>query len=213
MPSNAGNSAANCANFTRSRFSRIRPRSLIRTISRGTSTITSIRRWTDTGSVSNTTTWNLYKRLCQKRRLQHPSTSNNEDHGMSVRSTVTSRPDILLANPLFISKDPVEKALMTPYFPLGLLYLASTLRQHDYSVAVFDGAFEPDYDSFEQAMIQYQPKIVGVTALITTRNNALKLAEIARKHGAYVIFGGPDPTGKPDAYLRHIGANGQRVVD
>src|SRR5258708_20129115 len=132
---------------------------------------------------------------------------------MSVRSTVTSRPDILLANPLFISKDPVEKALMTPYFPLGLLYLASTLRQHDYSVAVFDGTFEPDYASFERAMIEHQPKIVGITALITTRKNALKLAEIAKKHGAYVIFGGPDPTGKPEAYLRHTGANGQRVVD
>src|SRR5258708_24929967 len=132
---------------------------------------------------------------------------------MSVRSTVTSRPDILLANPLFISKDPVEKSLMTPYFPLGLLYLAASLRQNDYSVAVYDGTFEQDYDSFERAMVAYQPKIVGITALIPTRHNALKLAEIARKHGGYVIFGGPDLTGKPEAYLRHTGARGQRIVD
>src|SRR5258708_19807488 len=107
---------------------------------------------------------------------------------MSVRSTVTSRPDILLANPLFISKDPVEKSLMTPYFPLGLLYLAASLRQNDYSVAVYDGTFEQDYDSFERAMIAYQPKIVGITALITPRNNALKLAEIAQKHTPNIIF-------------------------
>jgi anaerobic magnesium-protoporphyrin IX monomethyl ester cyclase len=132
---------------------------------------------------------------------------------MTVRSTTQGKPDILLANPLFISKDPVEKSLMTPYFPLGLLYLAAVLRENEYSVAMYDGTFEADYDSFEQAMIQYQPKIVGLTALITTRNNALKLAEIAKRHGAYVIFGGPDPTGKPESYLRHINAQGQRVVD
>lgn len=132
---------------------------------------------------------------------------------MSVRSTTEGRPDILLANPLFVSKDPMEKALMTPYFPLGLMYLASVLRQENYSVAMYDGAFQADYDSFEQAMIRYQPKIVGITALITVRKNALALAEIAKKHGAYVIFGGPDPTGKPEAYLRHTGADGRRVVD
>jgi anaerobic magnesium-protoporphyrin IX monomethyl ester cyclase len=132
---------------------------------------------------------------------------------MTVRATSDGRPDILLANPLFISKDPVEQKLMTPYFPLGLMYLASVLRQNDYGVAMFDGTFEADYDSFERAMERYQPKIVGITALITTRNNALKLAEIAKRHGAYVIFGGPDPTGKPEAYLRHANPSGQRVVD
>jgi radical SAM superfamily enzyme YgiQ (UPF0313 family) len=132
---------------------------------------------------------------------------------MTVRCTTDGRPDILLANPLFISKDPVEARLMTPYFPLALLYLASVLRQENYSVAMYDGTFEPDYAGFEQAMIRYQPKIVGLTALITTRRNALALAEIAKKHGAIVIFGGPDPTGKPEAYLRHTNADGQRVVD
>jgi anaerobic magnesium-protoporphyrin IX monomethyl ester cyclase len=132
---------------------------------------------------------------------------------MTVRSTTDGTPDIMLVNPLFVSKDPVEKKLMTPYFPLGLLYLASVLKQNNYSVAMFDGTFEADYDCFEQAMIEYKPKIVGLTALITTRNNALKLAEIGKKHGAYVIFGGPDPTGKPEAYLRHVDEHGQRVVD
>jgi anaerobic magnesium-protoporphyrin IX monomethyl ester cyclase len=131
----------------------------------------------------------------------------------AVRSTTESTPDILLGNPLYISKDPVEAKLMTPYFPLGLLYLASVLRENDYSVAVYDGAFEADYDSFEQAVIALKPQIVGLTALITTRRNALHMAEIAKKHGAFVIFGGPDPTGKPDAYLRHTDSSGRRVVD
>ncbi|MGC9333703.1 MAG: hypothetical protein ACP5JJ_06115 [Anaerolineae bacterium] len=36
--------------------------------------------------------------------------------------------DLLLVNPLFLVQDPVERRLMTPYFPLGLLYLAATAR-------------------------------------------------------------------------------------
>jgi radical SAM superfamily enzyme YgiQ (UPF0313 family) len=132
---------------------------------------------------------------------------------MCVRATTEGHVDILLANPLFVWHDPVEKALMTPYFPLGLLYLAAVLRQNDYSVAVYDGAFEQDYSGFEQALIRYQPKVVGITALITVRRSALALAEIAKRHGATVIFGGPDPTGKPEAYLQHLGTDGKRAVD
>ncbi|MBE2194449.1 MAG: radical SAM protein [Anaerolinea sp.] len=131
----------------------------------------------------------------------------------SLQSTTEGTPDILLVNPLFVYKDPVETQLMNPYFPLGLLYLAAVLRQNQYSVAIYDGAFEPDYTGFESVMQQLKPKVVGITALITVRKNALDLAEIAKRYGATVIFGGPDPTGKPEAYLRHTNAEGSRVVD
>ncbi|HRE46770.1 MAG TPA: radical SAM protein [Aggregatilineales bacterium] len=131
----------------------------------------------------------------------------------AVRATTDGTPDILLVNPLIVVTDPVEERLMTPYFPLGLLYLAAVLRENAYSVAMYDGAFQPNYASFEAAMIRLKPKVVGITALITTRRNALALAEIAKKHGAFVIFGGPDPTGKPDAYLKHKNADGGRIVD
>ena len=92
-----------------------------------------------------------------------------------MTARISGVPDILLVNPLFIAKDPVEQKLMTPYFPLGLLYLASTLRQHGYNVGMFDGTFAPGYESFEQTMIRYRPRIVGLTALITTRRSILKL--------------------------------------
>ena len=50
--------------------------------------------------------------------------------------------DILLVNPVFLNQNEAEKELMTPYFPLGLLYLASFLRERDFSVEIFDGIRE-----------------------------------------------------------------------
>lgn len=111
------------------------------------------------------------------------------------------RPDITLVHPLFIAKDPVEQRLMTPYFPLGLMYLAAVLRDRGYNVELFDCTFRHDYAEFEDYMRRQRPPVVGITSLITIRRHALILAEIAHCHGAKVVLGGPDPTGLPDRYL------------
>lgn len=108
---------------------------------------------------------------------------------------------ILLCNSLFLSQSPEEQALKSPYFPLGLLYLASYLRQRNHAVAIFDGAFEADVSALESALRQEAPKIVGITALLPTKMAALNLAQIAHDFGAIVILGGPDPTRDPKSYL------------
>jgi len=120
--------------------------------------------------------------------------------------------DITLVHALFISRDPVEQELMTPYFPLGLLYLAATLRQHGYGVDVFDCAFREDYTDFEDYMRRVRPPVVGITALATVRHHALVLADIAHRYGAKVIVGGSDPTARADLYLKHQN-NGSRPVE
>jgi anaerobic magnesium-protoporphyrin IX monomethyl ester cyclase len=122
-------------------------------------------------------------------------------------------PDITLVHPLFIDKDPVEREIMTPYFPLGLMYLAAVLRQHGYTVEMFDCAFHQDYDVFEQYMRQTRPRVVGITALTTVRRSALVLADIAHRYGATVIAGGADPTASPERYLFHTGSGGELPVD
>jgi len=122
-------------------------------------------------------------------------------------------PDVTLVHPLFVNKDPVEARIMTPYFPLGLMYLGAVLRQHDYEVDMFDCTFRDDYQEFETYMRQVRPPVVGITALITVRRNALILAEIAKGYGATVILGGPDPTGIPARYLYHQAGDGSFPVD
>jgi len=109
--------------------------------------------------------------------------------------------DVLLCHALVLARDPVERRLMTPYFPLGILYLAATLREAGYAVALYDGCFEPDLESFEQALDVHQPRLVGITALSTVRANTLELAARARRRGLPVIVGGSDPTGRPEHYL------------
>ncbi len=122
-------------------------------------------------------------------------------------------PDITLVHPLFINKDPIEAQIMTPYFPLGLMYLGAVLREQDYQVEMFDCTFRRDFSEFETYMRRVRPPVVGITSLITVRRNALILAEIAKQYGATVILGGPDPTGIPERYLFHQAADGSFPVD
>ena len=111
--------------------------------------------------------------------------------------------DLMLVNPLFLHSDPVESRLMTPYFPLGLLYLAATVREAGYDVTIFDAMFASNDDDFVSALEREQPDVVGFGVLTTIRDAALRLAALAKTQGATVIMGGADPTARPDLYLEH----------
>ncbi len=110
---------------------------------------------------------------------------------------------LMLVHPLFLSKSPDEQSASSPYFPLGLLYLAGYVRQHDYDVTIFDGTFEADESAFARALAAEQPEMVGISALLPTREMALTLAQMAHEFGATVVMGGPEPTKNPSRYLSY----------
>ncbi|MDX1417776.1 MAG: cobalamin-dependent protein [Candidatus Promineifilaceae bacterium] len=110
---------------------------------------------------------------------------------------------ILFCHPLFLHKNPDEQAASSPYFPLGLLYLAGYVRAAGHQVAMFDATFAEDESEFEQALVKERPQVVGISALLPTRKTALELAQIAHERGVVVIIGGPDATKSPEVYLEH----------
>ncbi len=108
---------------------------------------------------------------------------------------------ILLCHPLFLQQNLDEQAVSSPYFPLGLLYLASYLRQRGHQVSIFDATFATDESEFLAGLSAGKPDVVGISALTPNRTAALRLAAMARRLGALVILGGPDPTREPHDYL------------
>lgn len=115
--------------------------------------------------------------------------------------------DLLLVNPIFLQEDQAERETMSPYFPLGLLYLAAFLRERGFSVDVFDGAFADGIDDFKAALRLHDPQVVGLTVVKPNRGTALRLAGLAQAHGATVVVGGPDPTSDPVGYLQDPGVD------
>ena len=110
---------------------------------------------------------------------------------------------LLLVHPLFLSKSPSEQMVSSPYFPLGLLYLAGYVRQKGHEVAIFDGTFAEDETAFAEALTEHQPDLVGISSVLPIKTMALVLAQMAHDVGLTTILGGPDPTKDPWAYLAH----------
>jgi anaerobic magnesium-protoporphyrin IX monomethyl ester cyclase len=66
------------------------------------------------------------------------------------------------------------------YPPLGLLYLASTVRQHGYEVEVIDGVVEGE-EAILERIIALKPDVIGVPCLTPCRHYSLGLAKKAKQ--------------------------------
>lgn len=116
--------------------------------------------------------------------------------------------DILLGHAYFLKYDVIERRVMKPYPPLGILYLSAYLKKNGFGVEVFDSTFR-DFEDFETTVQRLKPRIVGLYTNIITRENVLKLTGIAKANGVeFVIVGGPDA---PD-WCEHYFKNGVDVI-
>lgn len=116
--------------------------------------------------------------------------------------------DILLGHAYFLRYDIIERRVMKPYPPLGILYLSAYLKRAGFGVEVFDSTFQ-DFDDFEAVVRRVKPRIVGLYANIITRENVFRLAGIAKANGVeFVVVGGPDASEWCDRYF----ANGVDII-
>src|SRR5947208_14279090 len=96
--------------------------------------------------------------------------------------------DILLTHAYFVKYDVIERRVMKPYPPLGILYLSAYLKRAGFTVDVFDSTFRDPKD-FEEVVRRLRPKIVGIYANVITRENVFRLVRIAKEHGATTVVG------------------------
>jgi radical SAM superfamily enzyme YgiQ (UPF0313 family) len=111
---------------------------------------------------------------------------------------------LLLTHAYFLCDDPKEKKIMKPYPPLGLLYLAAWLDQHEVENTVWDSTFAT-FEDQKKFLLQHQPAIVALYANLMTKVRLLELVAFMRHtptlRDTLVILGGPDVTFNTAEYL------------
>jgi radical SAM superfamily enzyme YgiQ (UPF0313 family) len=119
--------------------------------------------------------------------------------------------DVLLTHSYHLFYDRKQVRKMQPYPPLGTLYAAALLRQHGFSVAVFDAMLEDPERGFPEALTRHRPGIVAIyednfnflskMCLSRMRQVAFGMLEAANATGATVVVNGSDPSDHIEEYL------------
>ena len=98
----------------------------------------------------------------------------------------------------------IEPGTDVLYPPIGLMHLASAIR-NKYDVIVKDySAKEVKEDEIEKLFLKEKPFVVGLRVLTgPCIPRALLISKIAKKHGINVMWGGPHPTILPKQTLEN----------
>lgn len=84
--------------------------------------------------------------------------------------------------------------------PLGLGYLASSLKQHGISVELVDCTFLSRKEAVEKIR-RSKPRILGFYSMFSMKKTTLELAELFRGQCDLLVVGGPLPTLDPTVFL------------
>lgn len=115
--------------------------------------------------------------------------------------------DILLINaPIFLytdsldrKKNYVEEGDEHSFYPINLLYIASYMMSKGYSVKVIDPtAQKMTLIDIIVAVIEENPKLIGMTAMTPSIQSAVKIAKNICKLGIRIVLGGIHATNDPD---------------
>lgn len=80
--------------------------------------------------------------------------------------------------------------------PIGLLYIASFLRQRGHEVALYDPYIGEDQDAFLDLMSTWKPRMVAIGVYTVNEQFCFDLAELTKQldPGVFVVAGGPHAT-------------------
>lgn len=118
---------------------------------------------------------------------------------------------ILFTHSYFMRFDPKQWSTGQPYPPLATIGAASLLREHGFSVSLFDTMFADGPDGVMLRLAAESPDLFIVyddgfnyltkMCLTNMREAAYRMMQLARRQGCVVIVSGPDSTDHCQEYL------------
>jgi len=87
---------------------------------------------------------------------------------------------------------------------LGLLSLATVLRDAGEEVKIFDASFDSSLDRVKAGLKKYRPGLIGIYTLTDFFRSAEELSEFGRQLGAKTVLGAAHPTILPEQTLEEI---------
>lgn len=113
--------------------------------------------------------------------------------------------DVILLNPQpVVLKDIFAEPIMYCNPPLGIGYLASSLRKAGFSVKLFDmGPSRIGMEQLLEIIKEEKPQMVGISAFIANYGNGIKISNIIKKEfpEIKVVMGGPQASFVPEEVL------------
>jgi anaerobic magnesium-protoporphyrin IX monomethyl ester cyclase len=84
--------------------------------------------------------------------------------------------------------------------PLGLGYVAASLKEHDVSVELVDCTFLSKEEAIEKVK-RSKPQVVGVYSMFSFKKSSLEIARMLEDNCDLIVAGGPLPTLDPTGFL------------
>lgn len=112
---------------------------------------------------------------------------------------------VALVNAPFIDLYGPIKVAAGRYFPLGLGYIASTLRNDKHEIIIIDPEAEGiSYEETRKRLRDFKPEIVGISSATPNFGRALKIARMAKEEGVpLVVLGGTHASSMPELIMQN----------
>lgn len=104
---------------------------------------------------------------------------------------------VLLIYPYF---DPPNNRSIFRFPPLGLGYVASSIRDAGYEVNILDCTFMDKDKAIEKALA-FRADIVGIYCMVTMQQDCIRFAKSLREHCNLLIAGGPQASCDPVPFM------------
>ncbi|MFX1518309.1 MAG: B12-binding domain-containing radical SAM protein [Promethearchaeota archaeon] len=88
--------------------------------------------------------------------------------------------------------------------PMGLMYLASYLRQYGHKIQIIDVLNDKIWNTLRKTIRSSSADIIGISSMTTGIKEALETAKMCKEElSVPIVFGGPHASGTPETLVKH----------